>query len=121
MKEKYENIFFRSREDILNNNVEIDKHLFDIENDGRMGLTVIAKIDAGCVEGFSQIISEFKKIEPDQYFYPLSDISQLSPGDLVRIPDGLGKIDKIINSKIDDIEICKGCAFKDTYEWIAAN
>jgi len=29
--------------------------------------------------------------------------------------------EKHINSKIDDIEICKGCAFKDTYEWIAAN
>ncbi len=29
--------------------------------------------------------------------------------------------EKHVNSKIDDIEICKGCAFKDTYEWIAAN
>ena len=29
--------------------------------------------------------------------------------------------EKHVNSKIDDIEICKGCAFKDTYEWVSAN
>ena len=46
--------------------------------------------------------NNFNIKNPEVGFYPLSDISQLSPGDLVRIPDGLGKIDKIINSKIDD-------------------
>ena len=29
--------------------------------------------------------------------------------------------DKHLNEKVDDVEVCKKCTFKDTYEWIKIN
>ncbi|UCD04512.1 MAG: hypothetical protein JSW73_02675, partial [Candidatus Woesearchaeota archaeon] len=69
LQEKYDSIWNSSRESLLNNEVDIDKHLSSISSDKRMGLTVLIPLG----EIFDDVMNSLRKIEPEQYFYPASD------------------------------------------------
>ncbi len=59
-------------------------------------------------------IEKFKEFNhPDEKVHTLAEIWYGHEIDSVR--------EKHIAHDIDDVEICSGCAFKDTYEWIPVN
>lgn len=74
LKKKYDDIWESSKQALLQNNVEVDSNLSDIENDKRKGLSAIITITGDCLDNFSKIKNEIRKIEPEQYYYPQTDI-----------------------------------------------
>lgn len=74
LQEKYDEIWNSSKEDILNNNIYIDSNLSNIENDKRLGLTVLIQIKGEVLNKFLEIINQLKEIEPEQYYYPSTDM-----------------------------------------------
>lgn len=58
--------------------IEADKykidHLIDSQQDNRSGITLIIQPDKNSKERIQNILHDFKKAEPNQYYYPDSDI-----------------------------------------------
>ena len=52
---------------------EIDK-LIDSPADSRRGITLLARPPARLTAAIGKILADFRQIEPDQYFYPASDL-----------------------------------------------
>jgi 2'-5' RNA ligase len=69
LQEAYDRIWNSSKENLLNNDVSTDINLSNIEDDKRLGLTVL--IPLGDI--FLKVINQLKEIEPKQYFYPATD------------------------------------------------
>lgn len=74
LQERYNEIWSSSKEFISSNNIEIDTNLSNIKKDKRFGLTVLAAIKGDVLNNFLEIINQLKEIEPNQYYYPPTDI-----------------------------------------------
>lgn len=74
LETRYNEIWDSSKKDLLTNNIDVDEHLFDLEKDKRRGLTVLIPLKGECLDKMEKIIDQLKEIEPNQYYYPKTDI-----------------------------------------------
>jgi len=73
LKEHYDQLYINSVEKIKNNDYHIDQ-LIDSTSDNRFGITTIIKPSADVKNKIQYFLNELKKSNPNQYFYPNSDI-----------------------------------------------
>ena len=71
--EHYDNLFKESIQKIKADNYQID-HLIDSTLDNRFGVTLIIRPDILVKNNIQTFLSDLKTIEPEQYYYPDSDI-----------------------------------------------
>ncbi|TRX21817.1 mutarotase [Flavobacterium franklandianum] len=113
LKKHYDTLYKESMEKIVADNYHIDSQI-DSPSDRRFGLTLIIRPDLQTKTTIQHFLNELKAIDPDQYYYPNSDIhitvmsiiSCYDGFDLasISIPDYVAIIEKsLIN--IRDIEI----------------
>jgi len=113
LKKHYDTLYKESMEKIVADNYHIDTQI-DSPSDHRFGLTLVIRPDLQTKNTIQHFLKELKAIDPDQYYYPNSDIhitvmsiiSCYDGFDLasISIPDYVAIIEKsLIN--IRDIEI----------------
>jgi 2'-5' RNA ligase len=73
LKEHYNLLYRESMYKIMSENYKTD-NLIDSETDRRLGLTIVIRPSAAVKNNIQQFLDELKKIEPNQYYYPSSDI-----------------------------------------------
>ena len=86
--------------DIVNTGVRPDEFLRNPEADGRFGLTLLIEIDSGITGSLFSIIEEIKRFEPDQYYYPATDL-HITVLDLIAAHEGF---------RCDEMEIEAFCS-----------
>lgn len=95
---------------ISNDNYEID-NLLDSDKDNRFGITLLVRPSMEVKEQIQKFLEKIKKIEPDQYYYPNSDIhitvmsiiSCYDGFDITKIdlPRYIGLIEKCLSDERD--------------------
>ncbi|HQZ24100.1 MAG TPA: mutarotase [Flavobacterium sp.] len=113
LKKHYDTLYKESIEKIVVDNYHIDTQIDSI-SDNRFGLTLIIRPDLQTKNTIQHFLNELKAIDPDQYYYPNSDIhitvmsiiSCYDNFDLasISIPDYVAIIEKSLVN-IRDIEI----------------
>ena len=113
LKKHYDTLYKESIEKIVADNYHIDTQIDSI-SDNRFGLTLIIRPDLQTKNTIQHFLNELKAIDPDQYYYPNSDIhitvmsiiSCYDNFDLasISIPDYVAIIEKSLVN-IRDIEI----------------
>tara|TARA_R110002072_G_scaffold140149_4_gene284034 strand:- start:1370 stop:2065 length:696 start_codon:yes stop_codon:yes gene_type:complete len=73
LESHYKKLYNESISKISSDNYEIDD-LIDSNKDNRFGLTLLIRPSIEIKEKIQKFIKEIKKIEPNQYYYPNSDI-----------------------------------------------
>ncbi|POY38885.1 mutarotase [Flavobacterium alvei] len=73
IKEHYDRLYENSIQQIRENNYSIDNQI-DSVSDKRFGLTLIIRPDTETKNKIQVFLDELKEIDPDQYYYPNSDI-----------------------------------------------
>jgi 2'-5' RNA ligase len=73
LKEHYNLLYKEGIDKIVSDTYKIDR-LIDSETDRRFGLTIVIRPSAAVKNNIQQFLDELKKIEPNQYYYPSSDI-----------------------------------------------
>jgi 2'-5' RNA ligase len=73
LKEHYNRLYINAVEDIKNDQYTID-HLIDSSSDNRLGITTIIRPSLEVKNKIQNFLNEFKKSNPNQYYYPNSDI-----------------------------------------------
>jgi 2'-5' RNA ligase len=73
LESHYKKLYNESIRKISSNNYEIDD-LIDSNKDNRFGITLLIRPSIEIKERIQAFIKEIKEIEPNQYFYPNSDI-----------------------------------------------
>lgn len=73
LSEHYNELFKTSSELILSENYTIDPKINE-SSDKRFGITLIVRPSEEIKDNIQAFLEELKKIEPDQYYYPNSDI-----------------------------------------------
>ncbi len=74
VKQEYDAAWNNARQHFFDNDIFIDPYLKNLKQDIRVGPTVLIQLEGNIVEKFSNVISELKKFEPHQYYYPVSDL-----------------------------------------------
>ena len=69
----YDNLYNDFIPEVKSNNYQTDK-LIDSTDDNRFGITLIIRPDSYVKNGIQKFLIDLKAIEPDQYYYPDSDI-----------------------------------------------
>ncbi|WP_031425461.1 2'-5' RNA ligase family protein [Flavimarina sp. Hel_I_48] len=69
----YKELYNESINKISSNNYEID-NLIDSDKDNRLGITLLVRPSMEIKEQIQKFLKKIKIIEPDQYYYPNSDI-----------------------------------------------
>ena len=113
LKKHYDTLYKESIEKIVADNYHID-HQIDSPSDHRFGLTLIIRPDNQTKNAAQAFLKELQEIDPDQYYYPDSDIhltvlSIISCYDgfdwtSISIPDYVAIIEKSLVD-IQDVEI----------------
>jgi 2'-5' RNA ligase len=113
LKKQYDTLYKESIEMMAADNYHIE-HQIDSPSDHRFGLTLIIRPDSQTKNAAQAFLNELKEIDPDQYYYPDSDIhvtvmsiiSCYDGFDLasISIPDYVAIIEKSLEN-IHDIEI----------------
>lgn len=99
----YSKINSEGREAIQNSQEKIDLFLNNLEQDRRFGLTLLIKIPKKITGSFRRIEEEIQKVEPEQYFYPETDL-HLTVVDLVSASAGFKKDETLIGKSIQLME-----------------
>jgi len=73
IKEHYDRLYENSIQQIRGNDYSIDNQI-DSVSDKRFGLTLIIRPDTETKNKIQVFLDELKAIDPDQYYYPNSDI-----------------------------------------------
>ncbi|MCI9844531.1 2'-5' RNA ligase family protein [Flavobacterium pectinovorum] len=73
LSEHYNALFKKSSELILSENYTIDSKISD-DSDKRFGLTLLVRPNNEIKANIQSFLKELKKTEPNQYYYPNSDI-----------------------------------------------
>lgn len=73
LKEHYNLLYKEAIGKIVSDTYQIDD-LIDSKTDKRIGLTVVIRPPVAVREKIQQFLDELKIIEPNQYYYPSSDI-----------------------------------------------
>lgn len=109
LKEHYNRLYVDSIEKIKNNHYSID-NLIDSSSDNRFGITVLIRPSLEVKNKIQGFLTELKKSNPNQYYYPnldihitvLSIISCHNGYDLKTI--SIPEYSKIIQKSIEDIK-----------------
>jgi len=104
----YSKLYNESINKISSGNYEIDT-LIDSDFDKRFGITLILRSSSKVKNNIQKFISQLKKIEPHQYYYPSSDL-HITIMSIISCYDGFD-ISKINLSKY--IELVKKCLIKN--------
>lgn len=104
----YSKLYNESINKISSGNYEIDT-LIDSDFDKRFGITLILRPSSKVKNNIQKFISQLKKIEPHQYYYPSSDL-HITIMSIISCYDGFD-ISKINLSKY--IELVKKCLIKN--------
>jgi 2'-5' RNA ligase len=70
----YTGINSQGTEAILDHREQIDPVLNDLERDQRLALALLIPIPAEIADNFKLPLEAVRRLEPEQYFYPLSDL-----------------------------------------------
>lgn len=73
LKEHYNNLYQNAFQTILSDTYQVD-NLIDFGDDKRFGITLLCRPDEGTKERIQEFLNKIKLIEPNQYFYPESDL-----------------------------------------------
>ncbi|WP_231481145.1 hypothetical protein [Sediminibacter sp. Hel_I_10] len=73
LESHYKKLYNESISKISSDSYEIDE-LIDSKKDNRFGITLLIRPSIEIKEKIQNFIKEIKKIEPNQYYYPNSDI-----------------------------------------------
>ncbi len=73
IKEHYSKLYKESISNISSGKYEID-HLIDSKSDKRFGITLLVRPSNEVKDEIQKFLCELKKVEPNQYYYPNSDI-----------------------------------------------
>lgn len=73
LKDFYDQLYNNAIDKLISDQYEIDS-MIDLSVDKRFGLTLIIKLDAHVTERIQQFLTTLRSIEPDQYYYPSSDM-----------------------------------------------
>ena len=73
LKEHYDKLYQESIQKIQLDDYQVDK-LIDSQNDRRFGLTLLLRPDDQVKTNIQKFLSSIRSIEPNQYFYPNSDL-----------------------------------------------
>ncbi|MFB9076576.1 2'-5' RNA ligase family protein [Flavobacterium procerum] len=73
LKKHYDQLYQESSKVILSNNYAIDYEIKN-EQDSRFGITLLLRPDEKTKSAVHLFLNELQKIEPNQYYYPDSDI-----------------------------------------------
>ncbi len=92
----YDSLWEQSKNNILNNNYNIDNYL-NSTKDNRRGITLLTRLNIDILKNIQHFINESMVIEPEQYFYKNTDI-HCTILTIISCYDGF-KLDLI---KIDD-------------------
>ena len=87
LEELYTRIHTESCSSIINEGVHPDRYLRHPATDRRFGLTLLVEIDRILSESMCSIGEEIKMIEPEQYYYPATDL-HVTVLDLVGAHEG---------------------------------
>jgi 2'-5' RNA ligase len=71
--EHYDNLYRESIQKIKSDDYQID-NLIDAAFDNRFGMTLIVRPDSETKMNIQSFLNDLKAIEPDQYYYPATDI-----------------------------------------------
>ena len=74
LKNEYDNIWNTSKNKILKNDINVDHNLSDLQNDKRLGISLIIPVGKALAGIFYDGLRNVKLYEPDQYYYPPSDM-----------------------------------------------
>lgn len=72
--DRYREIAARGEKALGKGSVELDGQLLRPECDGRLGLSLILRPDPVLASRYAEIVSRFRSIDPDQYYYPFGDL-----------------------------------------------
>jgi 2'-5' RNA ligase len=89
----YDRLWSGAVDRLARGEVEIDRHLSDIEADRRFGITLIVRPSPEVAGHFIEFQAQMRELEPEQYFYAPSDF-HVTVLTLVRAAEGfdLGKV-----------------------------
>ncbi|KRB57980.1 mutarotase [Flavobacterium sp. Root186] len=73
LAEHYNQLYKTSSETILNGNYELDSKIND-PSDSRFGITLLLRPNEKIKSNIQLFLKDLKAVEPDQYYYPDSDI-----------------------------------------------
>jgi len=73
LKKHYENLWYKALGKFNQDAFEYD-HLIDSDHDKRFGISLIARPSEEVKRKVQHMFEELRKLEPDQYFYPSSQI-----------------------------------------------
>jgi 2'-5' RNA ligase len=73
LKQHYTALYNESIEKIVTNTYQIDNQI-DSLSDRRLGITLLIRPDSQTKKNIQDFLDELKQIDPDQYYYPSSDI-----------------------------------------------
>ena len=104
LKEHYSELYKESVKKISSGKYEID-NLIDSKSDKRFGITLLVRPSNAVKAKIEKLILELKKAEPNQYYYPNSDI-HITVMSIISCYDGFN-IENIELSKY--IELIKKC------------
>jgi 2'-5' RNA ligase len=95
----YTAINLEGMEAIRSGQEKIDPHLNNLEQDKRLGLTLLITIKGEITQGFQFLTTAIRKIESEQYFYPETDL-HITILDLISATESFEKNDDIIRESI---------------------
>lgn len=104
LEEHYEELYKESISIILSDNYEID-NLIDSDTEKRLGITLLVRPSIEVKGEVQKFLNELHKVEPNQYYYPNSDI-HITVMSIISCYDGFD-ISKIDLSKY--IELTRKC------------
>ncbi len=120
----YYRLYQDSIQKIISDNYQID-NLIDAPSDNRFGITLLIRPDSHVKSNIQRFLSKLKAIEPDQYYYPSSDIhvtvmsiiscyngfdlANISIGDYVQIIEESIKVQKDIEIQFKGVTASPSC------------
>lgn len=120
-QEIYQELWDQSRKKFLRNEFELDT-LIDNPHDLRRGITCLVRFNDSVTSSVESFIKDAKLIEPNQYYYPKSDL-HLTIMSIITCHEGFSLNSININDYISIIEECTSAIkpFKIHFKGITAS
>ena len=100
--EHYNNLYQDSIQKIQSDSYQVD-NLIDSDNDNRFGITLLLRPDNSVKTNIQKFLSDIRTIEPNQYFYPDSDL-HVTVMSIISCYDGFNLNQIKIDDYVDTIK-----------------